>query len=455
MSEDVSFRNLLDLSLDSGDPFLAAACHPYADSQDRSALESILVATSKLKRDFAGAAYTPASVLGCLARDSDKRIRLRVAKHPAATPAILAELARVETAEDLCARVAGHRNTPRSVLEDLYNKHPNSSETRRALCYNPRTPLSLLRRLARCAAAMEFKGIARSPQADKALLRRCWEQRDTYLRAEVAAHPNCPSDLRDSAERAPQAVVRRKLAQNPVLPDTVLLRLLGDAEAQVRAAAVRHLSAPLMAEADSGDCDPSRQVRRDQARQAGLPLLWIDRLAADTDSWVRRLIARNQAVPEDTLYRLAEDAITEVRRGVARNPVCPADLLARLARDPHPWVRAGVALRDDIAELLIIELSRDNNIDVLSALGRNPSTPPKILEHIAHHENHDIRRAVILNRNTPHYVLCGLVEDPYPLNRVLLADHLNVGNADLHVMLRDPEPAVRFAGARELAARLN
>jgi hypothetical protein len=454
MADDVSFKNLLDQSLDAGDPFLAAACHPYANPQDRRALEGMLFATSKLKRQFAGAMYTPASALDSLAADSDKRIRLRVAKHPAAAPATLANLARAETAEDLCARVAGHRNTPRDMLENLYKKHPNSPEIRRALCHNPHTPGPLLQRLAVGAAPAELKGVARNPEADDALLRLCWDTQDAYLQAEVAAHPNCALDLRDSAECAPQALVRRKLAQNPALSDTVLLRLLSDAEAQVRAAAVRHLSAPRMAELDSGGCDPSRQVRRDQARHKGLPLSWINRLAQDTDSWVRRLIASNQSTPEQALRSLAGDAVMQVRRGVARNPACPAKLLQRLARDPHPWVRAGVALRGDIAKPLIIKLSRDDDIDVLSALGKNPGSPRKILERITCHENRDVRRSVILNRNTPRRVLRGLLEDPYPPNRVLLAGHRNLVNADLHGLLHDPEPTVRFAGAQALAARL-
>ena len=248
MANDVSFNNLLDHALDTGDPFLAAACHPYVDRRDLCALERILFATTKLKRQFAGAIYTPSSVLHRLARSSDPRIRLRVAKHPAATAATLAKLAklaRTGTADDLCARVAGHRNTPPGILQSLYNKHPHSPAIRHALCHNPHTPGPLLKQLATGAVLAELKGMVRNPQADHALLRQCWQQQDEYLQAEAAAHPNCPPELLDAAERAPWALVRRKLAQNPVLPDGVLLRLLDDSQAQVRAAAVRHLSAPI------------------------------------------------------------------------------------------------------------------------------------------------------------------------------------------------------------------
>jgi len=454
MTGGIIFKNLLDQSLDTGDPFLAAACHPYADPRDLRALESILFATTKLKRQFSGTAYTPPSVLHSLASTGDESIRLRIARHPAAAPATLAILARADAAEDLGARVAGHRNTPCDILQDLYQRYRDSSGIRRALCNNPHTPRTLLRRLAVGAALAELKGIVHNPEADNALLRLCWEQEDIYLQAEAAAHPNCASDLLESAESVTQAVVRRKLAQNPALPDTVLMRLLGDAEAQVRAAAVRSLSIPAIAELDLNGGDPSRQVRRDQARCTGLPLSWINRLAQDDDSWVRRLVARNKTTPEQTLYRLAGDHVFEVRRGVTRNPECPAKLLERLAHDPHPWVRAGVALRGDIVEPLIIELSRDSDIDVLSALGKNPNTPLDVLKGITRHNSRDVRRSVILNANTPHRILCGLLEDTYPLNRVLLAGHRNLENVDLLELIRDPETVVRFAAAQALAAHL-
>ncbi len=457
MAGNVAFRNLLDQVLDADDPYLAAACHPYADRQQRCALESILFATAKLRRQFAGVMYTPPSVLDSLARNGDQRIRLRVAKHPAAGPVTLVKLARLalaEAADDLCVRLAGHRNTPRDILESLYIC-PVSAGIRHALCYNPHTPLPLLRRLAVGATPVELKGIACNQEADDALLRLCWASQDEYLQAEVAAHPGSPTELLDAAERAPQTLVRRKLAQNPSLRDSVLIRLLGDAEARVRAAAVRHLSTSIMAELDADAFEPSHRVRRDQARRNGLPRAWIARLAEDSDSWVRRLVARHQPVPGETLHNLAGDAVMEVRRSVARNPACPARLLQILACDLDPWVRAGVALRHDIAESLIIALSRDHDIDVLSALGKNPGTPPNILDRISRHDDRDVRRAVILNKSTPRRVLCRLLEDPYPLNRVLLSSHHNLDHTDLRRLLDDPEPTVRFAGAKALAARLH
>ena len=264
MADVVSLKSLRDRSIEGGDPFLAAACHPYANPQDRQSLESVLFATTKMKLHFAGASYTPASVLHSLAADSDRRIRLRIAKHPTTTQVTLEELARSEVAEDISTRIAGHPNASQHLLEGLYEIHVNSPAVRRALCDNPRTPHCLLKGLAVEASLAELKGLVCNVEADEVLLQQCWDKKDVFLQAEVAAHPNCPPDLRDLAERAPQPLVRRKLAQNPVLTDAVLTRLLGDEEAQVRAAAVRSLSAPMVAVLVPNRCEPSRQVRRDR-----------------------------------------------------------------------------------------------------------------------------------------------------------------------------------------------
>ncbi len=63
----------------------------------------------------------------------------------------------------------------------------------------------------------------------------------------------------------------------------------------------------------------------------------------------------------------------------------------------------------------------------------------------------DVRRAVAFNRAAPAAMLAFLAEDPYPLNRVILAGHPNLGLAHVERLLDDPEPQVRFAAAAHLA----
>ena len=122
-----------------------------------------------------------------------------------------------------------------------------------------------------------------------------------------------------------------------------------------------------------------------------------------------------------------------------------------LATDAAPWVRAGVALRGDAPESAINSLLRDEDHDVLSALGRNPRTPPAQLAAIASHPDKDVRRSVVFNPSAGFVALGHLVEDPYPLNRALVAGHPGLPGVLAAGLLGDPDPQVRFSAAARLA----
>jgi hypothetical protein len=62
-----------------------------------------------------------------------------------------------------------------------------------------------------------------------------------------------------------------------------------------------------------------------------------------------------------------------------------------------------------------------------------------------------VRRAVAFNRAAPPTEVALLAEDPYPLNRVIIAGHPALGLAQVERLLDDPEPQVRFAAAARLA----
>jgi|TARA_Y100000310_G_scaffold149718_1_gene149087 hypothetical protein len=446
-----SFQSLLGQALDDKDPHIAAACHPCAEPRDRQALEQILFTTIRSRRQLSRATQTPATVLHCLAADDNELIRGAVARNPSTAAASLVTLALNKGSVELAVGIVSHRHTPAFTLTDLYSQHSESAPARQALCRNPRTPSSVLCALVKRANATECKLIAGNPNAGEGLLRRFWEKGDSYLQAEVAAHSHCPSDLLNLARHSPQALVRRKMAGNPNVSDVQLISLLDDVAPPVRAAAVRHVTSLHIGQACLGD--PSRLVRRDQARHGRLPLKWINTLSVDTDAWVRQLIARNETTPQQTLNSLANDPVMDVRRGVSRNLMCQPSLLAMLGGDPHPWVRAGVALRTDLPESLMEKLSQTDDVNVLSALGRNPMISCRFLERLIEHENKDIRRAVILNVRTPRRLLKELLVDPYPINRILLAGHPSLNQSDLSRLLSDPVSDVRFASATSLVAR--
>jgi len=77
-----------------------------------------------------------------------------------------------------------------------------------------------------------------------------------------------------------------------------------------------------------------------------------------------------------------------------------------------------------------------------------------LLACIASHENSDVRRSVILNEQTPLTILEPLLDDPYPINRAMLAGHPALSADTRRYLLDDPEPQVRFIGAQALAREL-
>ncbi len=113
------------------------------------------------------------------------------------------------------------------------------------------------------------------------------------------------------------------------------------------------------------------------------------------------------------------------------------------------------SLRADVPEDILLTLGQEDDPDVLSAVGRNVRTPESLLVRIAQNHDADVRRSVVLNRAAPREALRLLVEDPYPLNRAMLARHGNLFVSDLEPMLGDPEPQVRFTAASALIKRAN
>ena len=442
------FGALFDRVLASADPYLAAALHPSLAALQRLVCESQIFARRRYPRLFAQATYTPASLLQRLAQESDDLILDKLVKNSSTPDAVLQQLYQGSDDEGRLQAIAAHPNASESLLDRLDEQR--RPILRQALCHNHSTGLPQLYRILPEASLAEGKGIVQNPFADTAMLDQLWHRySERYLRAEIASHANCSLKLLAEAVMSDDPLLRRKSAANPRLSAEQRTRLLSDLEAPVRAAVLRHLDTGHLRSID----EPARRVRRELARQKNLDESLIEQLADDEDTWVRRWIARHTATPGHLLKTLAIDNETEVRRGVARNPNLSSELCRRLAADSESWVRAGIAFRSDLEPVVIRMLANDVSIDVLAGLGRNPGTPEILLAAIAQHSDRDVRRAVILNPQAPPVVLRTLVEDPYGFNRAQLCRHPNMNLQGLWQLFEDPEPMVRFTAVQALASR--
>jgi hypothetical protein len=447
-SSEKTLSALLDQACNSADPYQSAALHPWLGASERAVCEKIIFAQRRHPRLFAQAAYTPASLLQRLALENDSVTLDKLAKNPATPTPVLKQLAQDKHGKQRLNSIAAHANASTVLLDSLDEQA--SPERRQAICANPNAGLIQLNRLLTNASLDECKRMALNPHADAVFLAKLWQAHDeVYLHAEIACHHNCPSGFLNTALNSDLVLLRRKAAANTKLSDTQLLQLLADNESQVRAAALRHLVAVKVTQAD----EPARRVRRELARKTGLDEALVNRLSVDDDSWVRRWLARNPATPEPVLRKLATDTEVEVRRGVARNPLASIELCRQLAVDPNFWVRAGIAIRPELDQGTIQQLSADDSVDVLAGLGRNPKAPEKLLAQIARHRDRDVRRAVILNMQAPLEVLKEFLQDPYALNRAMLCRHPALTEQELWELTTDPEAQVRFSAVHVLASR--
>lgn len=436
----------------TGDPYLAAALHPWLTAPEQVDIEQAIFAHRRYPRLFAQAAFTPASLLQRLASETDPVVLTKLAKNPA-TPDIALRLLAKQKTPSLLRAIASHPKASASLLASIDDRSSTeaSYSIRHGLSHNPNTSLLQLMHLVGDATLAEAKGLAKNCNADAAALNALWTRyEDCYLRAEIGCHANCPEHFLAQAVHSAEPLLRRKAATNPNLTQQQATDLLKDEVSQVKVAALRHL--------DNSNLilvgEPTQRVRRELARQKKLSPELFNQLAHDQDQWVRRWIARHVNCPLHLLIKLATDSESEVRRSVTRNNQTPNDCLKNLATDGNAWVRAGVAYRNDLDLELIDLLADDDSVDVLAGLGRNAKTPAALLAQIASHRDRDVRRSVILNQQTPLAQLKLLSDDPYALNRALLCQHPALDTDSLWLLLEDPVPQVRFCAMQALAKQL-
>ena len=444
------------------DTYGALAIHPFVDARSQVRLERLMFEDKRTRLVFAAAHYSPDTVLDRLINDHvsdsfNEQLHTRIVQHPNTSAKTLQRIYHQDCSEKLITMLAAHPNTPVAILEELdWHK---SEKIRMALCGNSNLTLKLIKKILPISSLQEKKRLINHAQLDEESLKILWKEGDEYLRAEVVAHSNCPLDLINKAINSSHMLIRKRLASNPSIDESICHRLLQDHDARVRAAVIKNQEVVTDGFTDeellSLCYDPSNQVRRNEAKRIELSLEVIQQLAEDNDIWVKRWLARNAHTPEKILGQLAKDSDHNVRRSVARNPACSKKLLMILAEDQSSWVRAGVALRGDIPRETLHVLAKEQDVNILSAVGRNPSTPPEILDEILLSENRDIRRSVILNSNAPAKTLEKLQDDPYPLNRIFLGNRMLCNKQTKWTLMNDPDPEVRFSSIRTYAKQIS
>ena len=83
---------------------------------------------------------------------------------------------------------------------------------------------------------------------------------------------------------------------------------------------------------------PCAKTRRRVAENPRTPITILARLAADEDTDVRIAVSENKVVPAGLLNILAKDEDADVRFALAENCLMPLSILNQLAHDTNPYV---------------------------------------------------------------------------------------------------------------------
>jgi hypothetical protein len=456
MESSGSATALVNLALENGDAYSAAAVYMLADGECKEKLEFNMFDKRRNALLLARWEHTPASVLEALSSKSDGAITVRLDKNPNTSTLTLTKLYvdKSEAQKNLTVLIAQHKHTSLGILKRIAQfEHDVASllAVSKNVTADADVFIVLLRRFAvhPLLEALQ-KNIAENPSAPAELLESIYDKGDEYVRAAVIGHGNCSLYLLNKALQERSVLIQRQVAADKRLSQDDMVRLSLSQDRLVRCALALNSSAPKQVVKRFVN-DENELVRRAIASRHDLTTSSAMHLMEDHDVWVRQKLARNPIVPAWVMSQLAKDSHADVRRGVARNSRCPVALLKLLAVDEDYWVRSAVAYQHRSPKEVLKVLVEDTEVDVLSGVANNPKTPQNVLKKLATSIEPDIRRGVILNQSATRLTLLPLLEDAYYLHRLMLVTNPKLKDQDKRHLCLDPDLQVRFTAFRYFA----
>ena len=195
--------------------------------------------------------------------------------------------------------------------------------------------------------------IAEDPRTPVSILRELAKDENDFVRAKVAENPNTPIDVLEELTRDEEDIVRKDVVNNPNCPEYFIRELAKD---------------------------ESDIVRENVASDERTPVDILEELAKDINPKVRAGVAENPNTPVDVLRELSKDEDWHVRAAVVENPNVPIDVLEELAKDEDESVRGRVAQNPDTPVDILRQLAKDEDLWVRSDVAENPNTPVDVLK---------------------------------------------------------------------------
>ena len=196
------------------------------------------------------------------------------------------------------------------------------------------------------------------------------EDKNKVVRRNLARNPNLfeSVQLKFADE---EEWVRRNLARNPNLIESLQIKLANDEYHVVRANLA--LNPNLIESLQNKLADKNERVRRSLTLNPNLIESVQIKLADDEDEMVRRYLAKNPNLIESVQLKLADDEDEEVRRNLAANPNISKHIQKKLVKDKKAIVKLYLAGNNNLAESIQMKLAGSKNEDIRKALYGNPN----------------------------------------------------------------------------------
>lgn len=251
------------------------------------------------------------------------------------------------------ARVASHRNTPISTLEQLSNDK-SYDPILWGIARNPNSPPALLEKLLREDYQTVANCMIERVIVPPSIMARLLESESEQLRSRVVYRNNLPLELADRVIKTEtHDSVLLALARNPILTSELISEFIQQHEIK-------------------SDICIALLV------QTNLTIEHWQQLVNSQFEAVRLAIASRENTPSDILAILAEDPAMKVRMAISSNSQTHSDILIELATDLEPEVRTRIAGNPQAPVATLEALATDASVEVRRSVLNNPQTPASI-----------------------------------------------------------------------------
>ena len=297
-------------------------------------------------------------------------------------------------------------------------------------------------------------------------------ERDLETVKVIAAHPSTPRSalLKVMASKSPHVLAT--LAGNPALLESDLktlvarLQAIRDYDTRERLAALSTIP-DVVARALSRDGVWS--VRAALARNGGVSVEVLSRLASDKEPYVRAAVVENANAPAELVTPVATELLTasvdQLLSNVIETVCRRGDLglttslletaLDKLAKSRlrDPDLRCVAAAHEYTSAKTLARLAKSADEDVRRTVARNPTTPSEVLAVLATDAHPFVRLAAASNDALDVDLLAGLAYDDEPRVRVSVARNGRLDPTLIRELLHDKDRDVRLAALRNPSVR--